>query len=241
MTRVQNALLAMTLMVLGSAMFLATSGLMSTQAQRGNRSTNSGDYENRPSNPRRSNTPDIPEEVPLWEDFTAEEITQRDRLKARPGNFACLEVISNFFVGLTDVQPSLIGVAYPCGFAGYEVGNESEAEIRLRDLGRSSQKDGIFRNSVRLRNLFITSMDFLELKNGLKDTAATDAFKISGNDAHSLRNTLGAQHKEQALLVRVHMRIEMLDSDQIENNDVGGALVALVRKANGWHVVYFSN
>lgn len=196
----------------------------------------------------------IPEGESVWEDVPEERLTNKERLKSRPGNYGVLVTLFDFIEGTHAVEPELRGLCFPFwqevtsvkqseGKAPEKtvkttvLESQDEAEVMFRDIEDRARKRGRKeQNGGRKSNLFVEKMEVRDFAPDEAEFSDAEAFGMNARQIETF-DAVRKQHSEQCCVVMLSIRSERLVSESKDTKDL---FFCLVRKAEGWRICWFS-
>lgn len=175
---------------------------------------------------------DVPEPKEEWADHSEEELTQKDRLKNRPGNFGTLAVAADFMAGICEVEPEYRRLGFPLQLDATWI--ESEDDFEGWQEGRRG-RDGAKRNDARLKNYEITELELFNLE---ADDEIDGIPEHMGFDEKAPERIarLREAHSGRFVLMQLTLRWESLTSDDINDDEV--TRMIFNRRDGEWKIIY---
>lgn len=199
-------------------------------------SNNGDDYPSNGSEPHRD---PIPDGESVWEDY--DDIQDSPRYRNRPGNYPALLTVYDFVDGQYQIKPEVRRVAFPLFMnSSTPFKDEAALKTRLDAEDESARKSGRKKhNKARQYNFTIKELVFLEIP----DLTAINWNEIDGvmeKNEQKMFGKVSEAHKGRALLVRLKMHLESLQSEKIEGAEEKSYFwLLLVLDQGAWKVVWF--
>lgn len=170
------------------------------------------------------------------------EVTNQERAQRSPGNYQALTVIGQFTDGIREKRPQLNGAAFPFQFDSDIYASQAEYDDIMAGMEKNADKPGSLQNKFRSYNFNVREIRFYELEANADQPANAESCGLNRRGLERLK-AVRARHSERAVLVRLDMLFESLQSTKVEGVGKDGSIywrwLLLVKKEGDWRVVWF--
>ncbi len=170
------------------------------------------------------------------------EVTNKERAQHWPGNYQVLTVIGQFIDGIREKRPQLKCAAFPFQFDSGVYASQAEYDDMMADMEKKADKPGSLQNKFRSYNFNVREIRLFELEPKADLPANAESCGLDKRSLERLK-AVRVKHPERAVLARLDMLFESLQSDKIEgigrNGQVYWKWLLLVKKESEWRVVWF--
>jgi hypothetical protein len=163
-----------------------------------------------------------------WVDY--DNLKQVDRLKERPGNYAVLGAISEFFDGLYSIRPDFSRCVYPFQIGNQLIKDWDEAQGSMDEEAKGSTPP---RNKWRSYNIVVRSLT----THSAESFDQTAEFKKLPKDRQDRFGEVHKRHRGRAVVALVKVDLESLRSSKVEGGDP--FVFYLIRGKDRWQVAWF--
>lgn len=168
-----------------------------------------------------------------WVDY--HDLTEKERLRERPGNFGFLSGIATFLEGIYAIRPRVNSCAFPLQM-------DSKTYRSMEDYNQYQKKRaaarGQGRNKLRSYNLQMRSLHAYDPDQVLTTPALQK--KIGWREFTVSRlKEVRKRHPGRAVLVLANLELESLQSPKVEGSGGEEIVFYLVHTKGDWKVAWF--
>lgn len=176
---------------------------------------------------------------PDWQDFDESKLTNKERLKNRPGNYVAIRRSIQFIHSMQAIEPEFYNIAFPFQKDGKVF--EKETEDHLYGIVNPSKTNRYTKqNPWRLYNINIHQLNCIDFAEGESDIANPESYHLSERDVERFKEVRKA-HNERCVLTVISFTGESLESDiTIGGADERGFVLCWVMKDDSWKLVWFA-
>jgi hypothetical protein len=164
-----------------------------------------------------------------WIDYV--DLKQTERLKERPGNYAVLAAVAEFFDGLYAIRPDYSRCAYPLQLDSGTYASWDEVQ---KELDARANDGGRQKNAIRSYNVIIRSCSI----HSAESFSESVEFKKLHKHRQKRFGEVRKRHPGRAVMVLVHADLESLESPKVEGSEVP-LILYLVHAKKQWQVAWF--
>lgn len=166
-----------------------------------------------------------------WVDYDAADLTQKDRLKQRPGNYPILAALSEFLDDWYRVRPDYSRCAFPFQDNSKTFQTLEDVEKFLDERAKGGRAP---KNKLRQFNINVSGLSVYDPDKALQSPEILK--KVGSKSQQDRLAAVRKAHPGRAVLVLADLELESLQSSKVEGG--GPTILYLIHAGGRWKVAW---